>query len=141
MKKKLPIILSICLLVTTAVFFGLWQTERQDQTDLINLCKTSADSSAKLFSEFKELGHESSYWAGVSDFRAFQQAYYLLVEGTNEVANYTFCNEVYGHLLLSPATSQNHIDEVISIMKATANDVTDPNGVRRMADLRNNMQE
>jgi hypothetical protein len=141
MKKKLPIILSVCLFITTVVFFGLWQREKQAQEDIINLCRASAASAVTSFSEFKEFGHESSYWAGLSDFRVFQQAYYFLVEGTNDVANYTFCNDVYGHLLLSPMISQNNIDEVISVMKVVANDLTDPNGIRQMADLRNNMQE
>ncbi len=138
--KKLPIILFICLLITTSIFFGLWQKERQDQTDLINLCKASAASAVTSFEEFKDFGHESNYWSGVSDFRAFQQTYFLLAEGTNEATNYNFCNDVYGHLLISPETSQNNIDEVISVMEIIANNLDDPNGIRRMSELRNNIQ-
>ena len=76
-----------------------------------------------------------------SNYKRIFQAYYLLIDGTNKASNYVFCNEVYGHLVLSPEKSQKHIVEIIEVMEILSINVENEDGYLRMADLRNNMQE
>ena len=141
MKEKVKLALIAILLLSTALFFGLWQMEKGDLSDVLALAQAGAADAHQQFQEFRDTGEESCYWYGVAAFRSFEQAYHRMVEGTNEAPNYTFCNEVYGQLVLDPQRSQAHMDEIIEVMAIWAEDVTDPNGPARMADLRNDIQE
>lgn len=120
-------------------FFGLWQHEKQSQADILALCRSGASFALAGFQEYQENGSEGAYWQAVSDFRVFEQSYYMLVEGTNRASNYTFCNEVYGSLVLNPERSQEHIEEIVDVMKILANDVMDGNGYTKMPSLRNTL--
>lgn len=140
MKKKLLIILIAVLALTAVVFCVLWRQEATDNSQALSLAQSGAREALERFSDYQESGAESDYWDGVAAFRSFQQAYYLLVEGTNKIPNYTFCNEVYGCLLLSPEKSREHISEIISVMAILAADVRDENGYLAMAELRNVLQ-
>ncbi len=137
MKKQIAIILIICLTVLALVFGILWQQKKRSHDDALLLAQSGAKEAHTRFVEYQELGHESDYWAGVSAFYSFERAYYLLVEGTNKSVNFTFCNEVYGALLLSPETSQSHMAEVIEVMALLAENVQDENGYLQMSNLRN----
>ncbi len=139
MKKKLPIILIACLAITTIVFGMLWQAEKNDKDDLLLLAQASAKDAYTAFVDYQEKGHESSYWNGVAAFRSFEQAYYLLTENTNKTVNYTFCNEVYGALVLSPEKSQDHIADIVATMDILAKDVENENGYLKMSELRNTL--
>lgn len=60
MKKNPPIALIAVLLVSTAVFFGLWRQLKNDRSDLRLLAQTSASDSLKMFEEYQKTGEESS---------------------------------------------------------------------------------
>jgi hypothetical protein len=141
-KKRLAIIAIFCLLITTAVFFGLWQSEKNNLSDVRQLAQISAASALDKFEEYRITNDESDYWYAVAEFRLFEQTYHRLVEQTtNKDGNYLFCNEVYGYLVLYPERSQSHINEIIDVMTILADNVTDDNGYLRMSDLRNTIQE
>lgn len=130
----------ILLLAAAALIFGvLWRYEAGNKSEIRMLAQASAADACEQFSEYMTNEEESSYWYGVAAFRTFQQAYYLLVEETPKSPNYTFCNEVYGSLVLSPERSRAHIGELAEIMEILAQDVEDENGYLRMADLRNQL--
>ena len=137
MKKRIEIIIIICLAISTLVFGVLWQSAEKNNEDIKLLAQSSAADAYTDFTDYQNNGHESSYWSGVANFRSFQQAYYLMTEGTNKSTNYIFCNEVYGYLVLSPEESQGHISEVIEVMEILAQNVEDENGYIRMSELRN----
>lgn len=137
--KKLPIIIISILLVMAVAFFGLWQHEKQSQADILALCQSGGSFALTSFQEYQENGSEGAYWQAVSDFRVFEQAYYMLVEGTNKATNYSVCNEVYGFLVFNPERSQEHIEEIIDVMKILAKDATDENGFVKMSSLRNTL--
>ena len=139
--KKIQITATAIALMLAATFLVLWIHEKNNQTDTMLLCQSSASAATARFVEYKETGDESYYWAAISEFRAFQRAYWLLVEDTNKSSNYTFLNEVYTSLIFESEASRKHIEEIISVMSIIANDINDPSGFSRMADLRNNIRE
>lgn len=141
MKKKFVAILIICLTIFSLLFAVLWQRAENNKDDIRQLAQASASDAYSQFVEYQTNGEVSSYWYGVAAFRSFEQAYYLLIDGTNKSSNYVFCNEVYGCLVLSPEKSQKHIVEIIEVMEMLSMNVENEDGYLRMADLRNNIQE
>ena len=137
MKRRIEIIIMICLVISTVVFGVLWQKAENNNEDIKWLAQTSAYQSYTQFLEYQEHGRESAYWYGVADFRAFQNAYSLLTQDTNKSTNRTYCNDFYGYLVLSPDECQTHISEVVKVMNILAKDVEDENGYIRMFELRN----
>ncbi len=140
MKKRLEVFIIICLAISTLVFALLWQNQKSNKDDIRALAQASAAEACARFTEYQTNGFESSYWYGVSAFHTFQQAYYFLTEGTNKGVNYTFCNEVYGCLVLNPEGSQSYISEIIEIMSILSADAEDENGYIRMSELRNSLK-
>ena len=140
MKKRFGALLIVCLSVSTLVFALLWQSQKHNKDDIRALAQASAADACIQFTEYQTDGCESSYWYGVAAFRSFQQAYDSLTEGTNKAVNYTFCNEVYGCLVLRPKDSQSYISEIIETMRILSLDVEDENGYIRMSELRNSLK-
>ena len=140
MKKPFEVFLIVCLSVSTLVFALLWQSQKNNKDDIRALAQAGAADACIQFTEYQTNGHESSYWGGVAAFRSFQQAYHSLTEGTNKAVNYTFCNEVYGYLVLNPENSQSYISEIIETMRILSSDVEDENGYIRMSELRNSLK-
>ncbi len=140
MKKRIQMILMICLTISTLVFAFLWQSEKNNQDDLLLLAQASAKDAYTQFAEYQESGRQSNYWNGVAAFRAFEQAYYLLTEDTNQSHNYLFCNEVYGALVVKPEKCQNHMEALCNVMKILAHDVESENGHLKMLELRNALE-
>lgn len=141
MKKRLEIALSVFLIISIILLIALWGSAKHSKDDVRRLAQAGATDAYSNFLEYQTTGDESHYWYGVAGFRSFEQAYHLLTEGTNKSPNYTFCNEVYGYLVLFPEKCQNHIPEITEVMAVLASDVEDENGYIRMAELRNTMLE
>mgnify|MGYP001781154419 FL=1 len=140
MKKRFEVFLIVCLSISTLTFALLWQSQKNDKNNIRALAQASAADACAQFTEYQTDGCESSYWYGVAAFRSFQQAYYSLTEGTDKAVNYTFCNEVYGYLGLSPEISQSHISELIETMSILSLDVEDENGYSKMSELQNSLK-
>ena len=140
MKKRFEVFLIVCLSISTLIFALLWQSQKHDTNDLRALAQARAADACAQFTEYQADGCESSYWYGVAAFRSFQQACYSLTEGTDKAVNYTFCNEVYGYLVLRPEISQSHISELIETMSILSLDVEDENGYIKMSELRNSLK-
>lgn len=140
MKKRFEVFLIVCLSISTLTFALLWQNQKNNKDDIRALAQASAADACTQFTEYQTDGCESSYWYGVAAFRSFQQAYYSLTEGTDKAVNYTFCNEVYGYLVLNPEISQSHISEIIETMRILSLDVEDENGYSKMSELRNSLK-
>jgi hypothetical protein len=52
-------------------------------------------------------------------------------------AEYTWCNSVYGSMVLSPEDVKVHIDELIAAMEIIGVDFTDHNGYIKISELNN----
>ena len=122
--------------IVCGVIFGVLQgRELGRKEDIRQMAQAGAANSYEQFVEYQTKGYRSSYWYGVAEFRAFQTAYHMLTEGTNKAANYTFCNEVYGSLVLEPEKSQENIDDIVAVMEILSANVEDDTGYARMGDL------
>ena len=124
-------------------YFGLCialAKSKNNKDDIRALAQASAADACIQFTKYQMNGYKSSYWYGVAAFRSFQHAYHSLAEGTNQAVNYTFCNEIYGYLVLSPEISQSYISEIIETMSILSSDVEDENGYIRMSELRNSLK-
>ncbi len=140
MKKRIQMILIICLAVSTLIFTFLWQKEKNSKDDLRLLAQASAKDAYAAFVSFRENGGDSSYWNGVAAFRSFEQAYYLLTENTNKTVNYTFCNEVFGSLVIHPDKCREHMDDIIVTIGILAEDIEDESGHLKMSELGNTLK-
>lgn len=133
--------------IVCGVIFGVLQgRELGRKEDIRQMAQTSAASACEEFAEYqtkgyRTKGYRSSYWYGVAEFRAFQTAYHTLTEGTNKATNFTFCNEVYGSLVLEPEKSRKHMEEIVAVMEILAADVEDDTGYARMGDLRHRLSK
>lgn len=141
MTKRYCVIIIVCFFMSTIAFCGLWLGAKYDKSEILLLAQEGANDAFIQFTQYQQTGDESYYWAGVASFRSFEQAYYLIVEGTNKTTNYIFCNEVYGSLVHAPERSRNHIAEIVAVMEALSYDVRDENAYLLMENLRNSLQQ
>ena len=137
MKNRIYQIIIAVLIVACAALAFMWRAAESDMSDVKLLAQAGASDACEQFCEFRDTGEQSSWQYAVGSFRSFMQAYHLLTEGSSQAANYTFCNEVYGAMVLDPERSMAHIDEIIETMTILAGDVTSPSGHALMSDLRN----
>ncbi len=107
--------------------------------DIRQMAQAGAANAYEQFVEYQTKGYRSSYWYGVAEFRAFQTAYHMLTEGTNKATNFTFCNEVYGSLVLAPEKSRKHMEEIVAVMEILSANVEDDTGYARMEELRHRL--
>lgn len=128
--------------IVCGVIFGVLQGRELGRKEAIRqMAQAGAANAYEQFVEYQTKGYRSSYWYGVAEFRAFQTAYHMLTEGTNKAANYTFCNEVYGSLVLAPEKSQENIDDIVAVMEILSANVEDDTGYARMGDLRHRLSK
>jgi len=132
MKKNMAIVV---LVITTVVFAGLWMYEKNDRSELEQLCQISAAAAWRGFSEYQETGADGHYWEGVANFRAFLNSW-VAVEGETP-AEYSWFNSVYGFMVLSPEKVQACMDELLTAMEIVGTDYTNPNGPLRISELNN----
>ena len=129
-------ILTAAALLAAVVFGALWQSAARDNGDLVAVAQAGAIEAHARFSGFLEYGEESDYWGGVAALHTFRAACTLLLEDPDRAADRTFCDEVYGALLVTPERAQEQIDALIDAMEPLTTDVRDRTGWQRMAALR-----
>ena len=134
MKKRFTAVVVVVALLAAA-FCGLWIYEKNDQSEMIQLCQSNAVQALSDFKSYKETGAEADYWQGVSNFKSFMNSW-LAIEGHSS-AEYTWCNSVYGSMVISPEKVQANIDELLAAMELIGEDYTDPNGHLRISELNN----
>lgn len=127
--------LTVLFLISTILFGALWLQARRDSADLRALAAHHAQDAGERFQAYLAYGEESDYWYGVAAFRGFEQAY-LAWAGAAD-SNYTFCNEIYGALVLAPAQGQAHAAELAEILALLAEDAADGGAFARLETLRN----
>ena len=136
MQKRIPIVLTAAALLAAVVFGALWQSAARDDGDLVAVARSGAIEAHTRFSDFRGYGEESDYWGGVAAFHTFRAACTLLLEDADRAADRTFCDEVYGALLVTPERAQEQIDALIDALEPLTTDVRDRTGWQRMAALR-----
>ncbi len=134
MARRILIGLAVVAVLAAVVFGALWQSAARDDGDLVAVAQAGAIEAHARFSDLRDYGEESDYWGGVAAFHTFRAACTLLLEDAK--ADRTFCDEVYGALLLSPERAKEHIDALIDTLEPLTRDVRDPTGWQRMMALR-----
>lgn len=134
--NKIWIVAFVIALAAAAVTFaGFWICEKNDNSEIEQLCQINA---AQALSDFRQ--HESSnslgdYWKGVANFKAFLNTW-LTIEGKSS-AEYLWCNSVYGFMVLQPEKVQQHMDKVLEALELIGKNYTDPSGYHRIQELDN----
>lgn len=137
MKKRFTAVIA-ALTMLAVVFCGLWLSERNDLSEMEYLCQSNAMQALSDFKQYKETGSEGNYWYGVSNYKSFMNTW-LAMEGGGS-AEYSWCNSVYGYMVLSPEAVQAHIDELLTAMEIIGTDYTNPNGYLRISELNNQLR-
>lgn len=137
MRKRFVIVI-VALVILALAFCGLWLYEKNNRSEMELLCQSNASQALSDFRQHKELGNEGDYWYGVSNYKAFMNTW-LAIEGYSS-AEYSWCNSVYGSMVLSPEKVQAHIDELLTAMEIIGEDYTDPNGYIKVSELNNLLQ-
>lgn len=134
MNKKLIVAL-ILVVVAAIIFCSLWIYEKNDQSDVEDLCQYNAAQALTDFRQYKNSNSEGDYWEGVANFKAFLNTW-LKIEGKSS-ADYLWCNSVYGFMVLQPEKVQANIDKLLTAMEIIGEDYTHPSGYQRMNELDN----
>lgn len=123
------------VLVAAIVFFGLWIYEKNDQSDMEDLCQYNAAQALDDFRQYKSSNSEGDYWEGVANFKAFLNTWLTIEEKSS--AEYLWCNSVYGYMIFQPEVVQENIDILLTSMEIIGEDYMHPSGYLRMQELDN----
>ena len=125
------------LIVLLLVFgIGIWQHGITERTKLEVMCKASASAALEHFETYNAERKESDYLAGVAEFRSFMTTYLCLTDEAGQ-AEYLWCSEVYGGMILHPETIQEHLSTLMDALRNLAGDYDDPNGFQGLSRLVN----
>lgn len=139
--KKILIALGLFLVLSASVYTGFksgYQNGREDV--LLISAQGSAHEAMKCFEEYRDSGHESDYLYGAAAFKSFINSYKLLTEGdSSQSPSYTYCNELYGSMVLFPGKCQDNIDidSLIDIASLLSEDPLDANAFIKVSELNN----
>lgn len=116
------------LIIVLIVLCGvLWRQKGVEREKMVSLCEASAVMALEKFTSYSETGEESDYIGGVAEFRSFMTAYLFLNDNVGN-AEYTWCNTVYGDMLLHPEKVQADVQGLIDALEYLSKDYDDLNG-------------
>ncbi len=130
MMKKIFISTVAILLLVAVVFCALWISEKNDRSDMEELCQYSVSGALVDFTEFEKGGADGQYWSAVSHFGTYIDAWTQL--GGTETVEYSWCNELYGYMLLKPQAVQENLGELLKALEDLDDDYLNPNGHDRI---------
>ena len=136
--KKISIILIALLLALSCTFGVLYAIEKNDQSELEQLCHNAAYESLKSFEQFRESGEDFDYISAVAEFNAYLKSYYILTE--NKSGDYAALNSVYGYMILNPDKTKTCVDDIIGALEYLSEDYDDMNGINLMYNVRNQLK-
>jgi len=139
MNRRASAIIMAALLLLAVSFFFLWQRQQPKVPEMVQLCQNSAAAALEEFRQYEESVEEAHYWYGVGEFKSFLNAFSYLRED-NQQADYTYCNAVYGYMVLRPEKMQQNLPLLLEALELLGRDYTDPNGYLRMSMLKNQLQ-
>ncbi len=138
-KKYILPVISVLLAILSVIFCVLWRTEANNYNELFRLTQSSVQNSYQCFKAYSTNGNESDYWSGVAEFRAFEQAYYMLTEDVDQ--NYMNCNSLYGLMISSPEIIQSNMGELVAALELLNKNPFDPNGYMKLSVLLNSFSQ
>ena len=103
------------------------------------MCKSSVNAALEHFEKYETNKKESDYIAGVAEFRTYMTAYLCLEDGKGN-AEYTWCNILYGDMILNPEKVKEHIPELADALEYLSEDYDHPNGFNLINVLNNQLK-
>ena len=125
--KKHNWIICVPIIILALLCIVLWRQKGVEREKMVSLCEASAAMALEKFTSFSETGEESDYIGGVAEFRSFMTAYLFLNDNVGN-AEYTWCNAVYGDMILYPEKVQADVQGLIDALEHLSKDYDDLNG-------------
>ena len=125
--KKYQWGVGILIILLVILCFVLWQQKNAEIAKMESLCECSAGQALEYFKKYEAQGKNSDYIKGVTEFRSFMNAY-LYLNGNTSNAEYTWCNSIYGNMVLYPEKVQSNIRGLIEALEYLATDYDNVNG-------------
>lgn len=138
--KKQTWIFVILIIVLFALSANLWQKNTVLSNNMEVMCKSSIYASREYFESFNTTKSESDYIAGVAEFRTYMTTYLCIADGVSDT-DYTWCNILYGDMILNPKKVKEHIPELIEALEYLSEDYDHPNGFNLIHALNNQLKE
>ena len=138
--KKQTWIFVILIIVLFALSANLWQKNTVLSNNMEVMCTSSINASREYFESFNTTKSESDYIAGVAEFRTYMTTYLCIADGVSDT-DYTWCNILYGDMILNPKKVKEHIPELIEALEYLSEDYDHPNGFNLIHALNNQLKE
>lgn len=132
---KIYPVIALILAIGCIVF---WKQANTERTKLQELCKTSAASALQFFKEYSTSKKDYLYTYAVSEFRSFMTAYLHLNDNKTN-AEYTWCNTIYGEMVLNPKNVQANTTYLIDALEYLSKNYNDLNGYRIISEVKNRL--
>ncbi len=136
--KKSNLILGSIALLLAILCIALWLQKDAEHEKMETLCQSSVTAALEDFKNYKESGNDSDYHSGVSEFRTYMNAY-LFLRDNEDLTEYTWCNIVYGYMILNPQKVQSNIQGLIDALEYLASDYGHPNGFNKINNYSNEL--
>ena len=137
--KKYNWCLVLCIILLIVICSILLHQKNSEHQKMEELCQTSAYSALEHFRNYQSSGKESDYLKGVAEFRCFMTAYLFLNDNTSN-AEYTWCNIIYGSMVLYPETVQQDVQGLIDALEYLSEDYDSVNGFHLINVYSNQLQ-
>ena len=139
MKNRLLIPCAV-LLCLCLVFGGLWLKEKQDSSELEQLCSYCAYNVYERFSDYRERGSEYAYHYGVAELTAYYNCYSMLMSETEgSLTNRKYLNSLLGVLMDYPELTKEQIGQLVTIGYQLSRNVYDENAYDDVFSLYNEL--
>ena len=137
MKKRVGALMCAGLLLAMASFFCLWQKERADQSEYLQMGSAGVQGALTALEDYRKNGHESDYMYLTGEFNLLVKACFLMREDMTPNKNRQSCNELYGYMVVARKQVQGHLDELEEVLTALSADLENPSAYLRMVELCN----
>jgi len=138
--KKQTWIFAVVIIAVLALSANLWQKNTVLSNNMEVMCKGSINAAREHFESFDISNAESDYIAGVAEFRTYMTTYLCIADGESDT-DYTWCNILYGDMILNPEKVKKHIPELVEALEYLSEDYDHPNGFNLINALNNQLRE
>lgn len=133
MKKRTWVLVAL-IIVLLVLCASLFQHQWQMNDKLERMCNSSVDAALNCFEAYAISNDETVYTRGVSEFRAYMQTYFYLIDEEG-VSGYLSCEKLFTEMTLYPENVKKHIPELVDALTYLAEDYKHHNGFDSISTL------
>ena len=139
--KKIFVIFLVIALCCSMVFGILWQREKNDTSDLEQVCITALTGANCRLVDYLDHFSAYDYHYAVAEMEAFYDAYCVYRSKTAEElrTNCVYANQLIGELMDYPDLTKEQVEELISITCLLIENIDDENAYHRIFALYNEL--